>query len=104
SPDDALPPPARVQGSWMAGSTRFMAESASFSRSLSPRGALTARHVSRWHDSWFFPSSASRPAMEKANDRPLVHLHWALVVSLIYLIVLGNPAAPVPAAHLLYVV
>jgi two-component system, sensor histidine kinase and response regulator len=41
--------------------------------------------------------------MEKANDRPLIHLHWALVVSLIYLIILGHPAAPVPAAHLLYV-
>src|SRR5439155_2791829 len=41
--------------------------------------------------------------MEKANDRPLIHLHWALIVSLIYLIVLGHPAAPVPAAHLLYV-
>ena len=35
--------------------------------------------------------------MEKANDRPLVHLHWALIVSLIYLIVLGHPAATVPA-------
>ena len=41
--------------------------------------------------------------MDQSSDKPLIYLHWALVVSLAYLVLLGELRGAVLPGHLLYV-
>jgi len=41
--------------------------------------------------------------MDRCEEAPLIHLHWALILSLAFMVLLGGPDRVPPLSHLLYV-